>query len=111
MGCAGAQCGTVGVHILTRPHISDLPQTISGAFTLARTPFFFFFWSNCAMERKDLSSAICTRGELLIQLPKEQICQIDLLLGAPFQSFFLMDLSDVTDLLISPHYFFTPCMH
>lgn len=69
---------------------------------------FVLFLSNCAMERKDLSFAMCTCGELVIQLPKAPIFPMDLLLGALFQSFPLKDLSDVTAALsISPWYFFS----
>lgn len=72
---------------------------------------FLLFLSNCAMERKDLSFAMCTCGELVFQLPKVQIFPIDLLLGALFQSFPLKDLSDVTAALsISPCCVF-PSLH
>lgn len=45
--CAGAQCGAVRAHILTRLHITDSPQTISGAFTLARTRISSLFVKLC----------------------------------------------------------------
>lgn len=47
VGCAGARCGAVRAHIPTRPHGSDPPQTIPGAFTLARTQISSLFVKSC----------------------------------------------------------------